>query len=162
MYFWKTESLAAELRNGTLSQKDRFKYLLAFMTITAIFTELSYYISEAPSTVAISESTLVIFITIFGTVWCYIANKSGDDREFIERFVCLSIPVLIHLTVIFLFLYSFYMIIGFYLFENAFDKFTETTNWVDVGFTILFGLYFYWKLSKVIKSVANRPVELTA
>ncbi len=125
------------------------------MTITAIFAELSYYISEAPSTVAISESTLVVFITIFGTIWCYITNKSGDDREFIERFICLSIPVLIHLIVIFLILYSFYMIVGFYLFEDAFDKFTETTNWVDAGFTILFGFYFYWMLSRAIKGVAS-------
>ncbi len=131
------------------------------MTITVLFAELSYYISEAPSTVAISESTLVVFITIFGTIWCYITNKSGDDRKFIERFICLSIPVLIHLIVIFFILYSFYMIVGFYLFEDAFDEFTETTNWVDVGFTILFGFYFYWMLSRAIKGVANKPVELT-
>ena len=155
MYFWKTESLAAELRNGTLSQKDRFRYLLTFLIITALFADVSYYISEAPSTVAISESTLVVLITIFGTIWCYRTNKSGDDLEFIERFICLSLPVLVRLIVIFLIFYSFYMIVGFYLFEDAFDKFTETTNWVDVGFTILFGLYFYWKLSRAIKGVAN-------
>ena len=132
------------------------------MAITAIFAELRYFFSEAPSPVTISESTLVVILDIFGTIWCYLTNKSGDDRKFIERFICLFIPVLIHLVVIVLIIYSFYMIVGFFLFEDAFDKFTETRNWVDVGFTILFGLYFYWKLSKAIKRVANKPVELAA
>ncbi|MDY7037927.1 MAG: hypothetical protein SV375_17415 [Thermodesulfobacteriota bacterium] len=134
MYIWKIDSLVADLRNGTLSQADRFKYLLAFMIITAFFMELSYFISELPSVVALSESAIVVFITIVGTIWCYQTNKSGDNQEFVDRFICLTLPTLIRLLVIFLIIYSLYIFLGFVMFGNEFDKFTETQGGSDLKY----------------------------
>jgi len=161
MYLWKIDNLIAELRNGTLSQAARFKYLLAFMLITVIILEISIFVSEVPSVASLSESIIVILITVLGTIWCYQTNKSGDNQEFIDRFICLTLPILVRIFVIFLLIFSLYMTIGFLLFGDSFDKFTEKTNWIDVGFTICFEFYYYWKLSNAISLVANKRLEQT-
>ena len=159
MYIWKTDSLVADLRDGTLSQADRFKYLLVLMLITVVIVELSLFVSEVPSAATLSESTLVILMTVAGTIWCYRVNKDGDNQEFVDRFICLSLPILVRLFLLFLLIYSLYMTLGFALFGDEFEKITENTNWIDVGFTLFFELYFYWRLSKAIGAAASQPVQ---
>ncbi len=48
MYLWNSKSLIQELRKGTLSQYERFKYLLFQVTITVIIIELATYYVETP------------------------------------------------------------------------------------------------------------------
>ena len=162
MYFWKTEDLIDELRKGSLSQADRFKYLFVFIVITVFLTELMLYVSEVPSVIAITESIMVLTITIFGMIWCYQTNKLGDNAEFLDRFICLSLPITVRLFVFFGLIYTFYIIIGTSVFGEDFEKFTEQSNWIDVIFTIVFSAYFYWRLSIAINEVANKRLRSDA
>jgi hypothetical protein len=75
MYFWKIKNLESDLSTGSLSQSDKYKYLLSFMIITAIFGVLSLYISYFPTFTRLSESSAVILFTILGTMYCYKVNR---------------------------------------------------------------------------------------
>ena len=154
MYFWNTNDLESDLSNRKLSQSDKYKYLLAFMIITAVLMELSSYIPELPSFIRLIESSVVILTTIFGTMFCYKVNRQGDNADFIERYICLSLPIFFRLIGLIIIIFSLYMVCGLILLGDSFDKFTESTNWIDVILTIGFELLYYWKLSVSIRKVA--------
>ncbi len=155
MYFWQTKQLEADFINGSLSQNERYRYLLTFMIITASCMELSSYISELPSFIRIIETSSVILATIFGTMFCYNTNKEGDNVDFIDRYICLFLPLFIRLMVLLIILMTIYFTIGSVLYGDVFDEYLDSTNWVDVGFIIAFELLFYWKLSTSIRNVAT-------
>jgi len=155
MYFWKIDSLAQDLKNGSLPQSERFKYLLATLIIYAVVIELSVLFDEPTTIWHIVQSTFIVAITIAGTIYCYFVNRRGDNQEFIDRFVCLGWVVSVRITLLFLAIYSLYLFAGYTLGGEAFEKFAETTNFVDVGFTLLMCGLCYWLIGRHIEKVAR-------
>jgi len=47
-------------------------------------------------------SVLMIVITFIGTLWCYWVNRAGDNREFIDRYICYGFPLSIRFLALFL------------------------------------------------------------
>lgn len=154
MYFWKVDSLAQDLKNGSLPQSERFKYLLATVIIYAAVIELTFLFAEPITTLQIVQSALVIAITIGGTIYCYLMNTRGDNQEFIDRFICIGWVVAVRVTVLFIAVYSLYLFTGYAVGGEAFERFSESTNFVDVGFTLLMCGLCYWLIGKYIKKVA--------
>lgn len=155
MYFWKINKLVKELSENSISQNEKYKYLLTFMIITAFIIEVSEYVSENPSFIPITCSILVLLATVVGTIYCYRLNRQGDNLDFVDRYICLYIPIFIKVTVFFIIMFSSYMILGFIFFGDVFDRFTDSTNWIDVIFIVGFECLFYWILSGSIKKVSN-------
>ena len=100
MYVWNTKALAKGLRDGEISQADRFIYLVVCMLIFSIFFEVARYTNELPTVFSICESIVVILIAVVGMLWSYEKNKAGDNRELIDRFGCLSVPLFIKIVVL--------------------------------------------------------------
>jgi len=159
MYFWKIDKLESDLIKGAMSNADKFQYLLASTILIALGFEVSSFISESATITRVTESIIVVVATIVGTIWCYNRNGKGDNAEFIDRFICLSFPVGIRLIVYFSTAYTAYMIIGYSLLRDAFAKYSESTTFIDVIFTIGFELFFYWKLSSSIYKVSTSQKE---
>jgi hypothetical protein len=155
MYLWKTNKLVKELSEKSITQAEKYKYLLAFMIITAFIIELSSYVPENPSIIPITGSILVFLTTVVGTIYCYRVNQQGDNLDFVDRYISLYIPIFINVTVYFMSMFSLYILIGFIFFSDAFDRFTDSTNWIDVVFIVGFECLFYWILSSSIKKVSN-------
>lgn len=154
MYFWRTKSLESDLINNAISHGERYKYLLAFLIINAVCIELAMYDAEPVSFVGLVESAGVILITILGTMYCFKANREGDDAGFIDRFICLHLSVFIRLLVLFVVSYVLYMILGYAVMGDAFDTYMESANWVEVIFVLCFELLFFRWLSSSIRRVA--------
>jgi hypothetical protein len=155
MHIWKTSSLQSELKNGTLSQADRFKYFFVFVVLTTIVMEIAGYIPSVSSFEKSTGSVLYIIVTIVGTIWCYKVNKAGDNSEFIDRYICLSLPVGVRLTVLFGAVALTYPTAGLIMFGDTFHEFIKSYNWIDVFITTILGVMFYWKLSEAINDVAT-------
>jgi len=49
MYFWQIDSLTHELKDGSLPQSERIKYLLATLIVYAVGFELSFLFVEPVS-----------------------------------------------------------------------------------------------------------------
>ena len=158
MHIWEIKRLESEIRRGSLPQSEKYKYLLAFMIINAICMEGSSYISELFSFPRLFESTFVILATIFGTVYCYKVNREGDDSDFIDRYICLYLPIFIRLVVLFFIVFSIFLLLSYFAFGDSSDIYTDQTTWVDTVFTTGFELMIYWKLSASIRKVAMPTV----
>ena len=125
MYLWKTKELVLKMKNDELSQTEKFKYFLVFIILTTIFARLSSYTSISPTFQAVIVSILTAVIVIAGTILCYRTNRKGDDREFIDRIICISLPIYIKLFVVYiviLFLYNIlYIVLSMIIIGDAFD-----------------------------------------
>jgi len=154
MYLWKTTDLVKDFKEGTLSEAERFKYFLLFVVFNSVILEIAWYISEPPSLMSILSSSLTIFIPLVGIIYCYKVNKQIDNRDFIIRAMCLGVPIGIRLIVVFIVIYSLFLITGSLLMGDEFDYYLDQTTWIDVLFTGAVEVAFYWRLSRNIRLIS--------
>jgi hypothetical protein len=96
MNFINDKELALRFKNDAVPSRERFiyaaLYLLPFYFITS-----SFFLYIRDDDVAIGWPTIVDFgivtINIIGMFICYRTNKHGDDSEFIERYISISVPI---------------------------------------------------------------------
>lgn len=146
MYLWNTKALATKLRDGTLTERERLKYYLLFMMQVAVVAELPYYSPEPVTPTLIAVSALSIVGQAIGIYVTYRANRSGDDRDFIARSVCLFFPVGLRVLAASMVIYMAYRLAGSMIGGEAFDRFATHTTWVDVGFYGVVEVVLYWRL----------------
>ncbi|MDR3565332.1 MAG: hypothetical protein P4N41_15310 [Negativicutes bacterium] len=96
MYFWKVDSLREDLRTDSVCQLDKLKYLLAYLLLTVVVAPAL----RPPTALAIYPLSQLLVI-LGGTVWCYVSNSRGDGKDFFERYICLQVPLLIRLTLLY-------------------------------------------------------------
>jgi hypothetical protein len=154
MYLWKTKALVSAFREGTLSEAERFKYLLVFVLINAVAIEVLWYVSEPPSLINILSSSLTMVIPLLGTIYCYKVNRQRDNREFIDRYICLGIPIGIRIVVLFLVMLGLILLAGIVLLGDRFDYYLDQTTWLDLVFVACVEVAFYWRLSGNIRLIS--------
>jgi hypothetical protein len=155
MYIWNTKSLAQKLKDGSLTQSGRVKYLLATVVLYVIVLEGSFLIGESLTFAFILRAVLLIAITIVGTLYSYRVNRDGDNREFLDRYICIGWVVSIKTTVLASAVYFSYLLVGFAIGGEAFGLFVDSTSFVDVGFASIVCALCYWRLAENIRRVAN-------
>jgi hypothetical protein len=88
---------------------------------------------------------------MIGIIICYNTNKAGDNKEFIERYVCIGIPVLIRTLV--------YIMLALCLFaaliKGSILKEMVNENNLGIIFTAIIFFCFYWRLNLSIRIAAN-------
>ena len=146
MHLWNTKTLATELRDGTLTERERMKYYLLFMTLIAVAMEFPFYCPEPVTPALIATSVISIIGTAAGIYVTYRANRSGDDRDFIARSVCLFFPVGVRVVAASMCVYVAYVIAGLIIGGDAFEQFTAHITWVDVVFYGVAEIVLYWRL----------------
>lgn len=128
------------------------KYLLVFVLLYTIASSLSSYLAEEISVFTIADNLVYWLITAWGVVICYKANAKGDNEEFIDRFICTSLPITIRYIVILIGVYIVYMTAGYITFGDAFDRFTEKWNIVDSIITNSSLIFIYlWQRRYMLK-----------
>jgi len=165
MYLWNTKALAKELKEGTLSESQKFKY---YITVTLLF----YLFTMLPGS---KESSIILYsflgmlvsllIIFFGIYKCYQVNKSGDNVNFIERFICLSLPVGIRVCAfsILLLVISIFLtfLLGFFGILSS-----ESTNLISIlplvilALVIVIYLSFYWRIYVHIKWISHNNTDM--
>jgi|GEM_PF-1465662 hypothetical protein len=134
MYIWNYHALAQRFKTHTLTTREKLKYLLAIMIyvptglmgsnwvpgiyrlIYAISNKfLATKSSHVPPLKVFNDfnsvtDIVVVGIVGLGVILCYWTNRRGDGRNFIERFMCLSIPISIRISVYVLVI--FFVILG--------------------------------------------------
>jgi nitric oxide reductase large subunit len=162
MNFFKDKELAQRFANNNVSSKERFKYFIAFMFITCILVSASYTNTmwQNPdgshinlTDVDIFSDIFVLLSTLIGSYILYIINRSGDDKEFIERYVCLGFPVMCKgfvLIIVVSFLYPIILALtsGTKDFIKTFDSGMPYFMCITL---MIFTLYFYYRLYICVK-----------
>ena len=149
MYWWNIKALANELKAKKVPQLEKFKYFFAVSILTSVFFELAILVPvlEETAMLDVIGSLIYLLIVALGIIVCYKANKKGDNKEFIDRFICLSWPIGVRLAIIFIVVLILYFILGYNLFGDAFDSFMQKTTIIGVLFEVGFTTTFYlWGL----------------
>lgn len=158
MYLWNTDALAKELKEGMLSEREKFKYFITYTLLYEIVILITSFSVRAFSSVEIFLALLSLFIIFFGTYQCYQVNKTGDGINFIERFICLGLPITIKIFVLYLLGTIIFLIIMIVLGGKSSDLGNYESFWglffLVTGYLI--SILFYWRVYVHIKWISHK------
>lgn len=89
MYFWNINALIEDLRLNKVTERDKMLNFLVTITILVL----------------IASSALDIILFVVGIILCFRTNSNGDNKNFIDRVICLSVPIFSRLFPVALILY---------------------------------------------------------
>jgi hypothetical protein len=98
MVLWRAKTLALDLRDGRVAERDKLGYLLVALVIQAIIGRASL-LGALRSLGAALGILVVLAISVVGTIAAFRANRRGDGRQFLERYLCLAVPLGIQMYV---------------------------------------------------------------
>ncbi len=154
MYLWKTDNLVNDFSNENVTQYEQFKYMLLYSAITALAVD-SYVVSDTIyNTNDFINTISLLLITIWGVRICYESNQQNDDKDFVARFICIGLPVVVRISAIFIPVYLIVVVIGYsFNFGISYDSSGNeiyVTTVIDVIFTIIYTVSYYQYLSNKI------------
>lgn len=146
MYFWNTNLLVDNLKKGLIESKDIKNYYVA----GALLYYASYYIAllsppKEFSYLALEASSMSI-ITIFGINAVFNANGGSSGKNFLDKVVSISCPLLVKILVFSMVLGSTIGILRFYgicCFE---------TKWFSSVLGVFIQAAFFWRLVVHVKN----------
>ncbi|MFC6486880.1 hypothetical protein [Nitratireductor sp. GCM10026969] len=153
MNFVRDRELAQRFRNGAVSSRERLLYYLIFTTVTIALFSSSFTAGAEEEGASRWDLVLDIFyivVQLAGVLVCYSTNRRGDDREFIERMVCIGFPVGIQTFLICL------LLIGYYVVASFFFPGTDLSGYPYIlPVVTLPVIYYYWRLNASIRVAAG-------
>lgn len=95
MYIWSFKKLTNDFIDNKVSEKEKFKY---FFTLTVlellVMGSLGFSHQEINFVNTLGFLIMsVVYLVAFAII--YRKNKIGDNKNFIERYICLSLPTLV-------------------------------------------------------------------
>lgn len=157
MILWHARKLAHAFREGELSERQQFSYLLFYILITYVISDT--YLMEMLQVGPANEMDLLI--TIFslaivtvGTWICFkTSQRNPTQNGFISRYICLGIPVLIRVLVYIILAVTLVGICSVLFstipaIESYFE--TESTTMVDVVLSAGAEIFYFYYLNLMI------------
>lgn len=90
MYLWNITKLKQQLSDGGIEQKDSMKYLITLSVVGMI------PIPKIPFVTGISiHHFFGAVVLILGTLYCYNKNRGSEGRDFLSRYLSLTLIVLV-------------------------------------------------------------------
>jgi len=159
MYLWKVDSLVADFKSDSVSQKEELKYMI-LSTIMMLFISDPLFHIDSPYTIydAVS-SILLLAISVCGTYCCYKINAAGDNKDLIARLMCIGLPAVIRVLVIALPILILLGIIvgilsaGSWMEEPRAEAHAAPA--LELAWTVLVGGTYYFYLARKIKAVSS-------
>jgi hypothetical protein len=155
MNFVNDRELALRFKNDAVPSRERLIYFLLFLVpATALSTTyvINFLYDPSANIWDYAIDTSYVLITVVGTILCYITNKNGDDREFIERYMSIGFPTIVKTTLIFILILL--INIAIYYFMLGYDQSDEST-YVALIYTLAFFAAYFWRLNYCIKLASH-------
>ncbi|MEE1672436.1 hypothetical protein SNR37_001757 [Agarivorans aestuarii] len=125
VYFIDAQTLASEISSDRLTEYQAVKHLLLFMLLAGLSFKVPMDFPLEPSSYDMAQVTysIVIFIlgavvTVLGVGHSYRVNSRGDSKDFVLRFMVLSLPVTIRTILISVAIGGMILLIGTLLYEQ--------------------------------------------
>lgn len=158
MYFWNTKKLINDLKNDRLSERDYKNYYLVssvFMFIIMFAMRFNPVIDVVPNLI---DAVLSILLLIVGVNLCFDANGRNQGKQFLNRLICIFLPIGVRFIFAYLLLLLFIVI--FFILTAKFIEPTQIPaliapykNWVGIFISILFQVIMYWRFCVALKAI---------
>jgi hypothetical protein len=159
--FINDRELARRFKSQAVSSRERLVYfcILMLVSVSASTPSLWAFFLTDDSGALIDLNrwdAYLDFSTValapLGVIYCYLQNWHGDDREFIERWVCIGFPVGIQMLLL-LFIAIVVTLVPADLIFGM--EISDATNVWGVGVTLAAEFYFFARLGSSIRIAAN-------
>ena len=107
MFVWNVDGMARALKANDISERQKSHYLVALMVL--IIFLITFYRILPPTCPTYERSFIDIlggliygFIAINGVLRVFYMNLAGDNKEFLDRFICLALPISVRIMAYFL------------------------------------------------------------
>jgi hypothetical protein len=158
MYWWSVSKLALDFREGRVEEKDRFKYYLAMMVAWALSAQPFLHYGSVFKIADVVWAAITIVTTISGIILCYTANRSGDNKDFVGRMVCLGWPITVKVLVLAI-VTSLVAFFGTDVVGKAMGSTSDQIDTAHVVFIVVWPvvltILYYWLLYKYVSQVAQ-------
>ena len=175
MYFFSDRKLARDLHKGIVTEKEQLVYLLIATFICAIFltTTMSYGPDSQPlSLYSYLADIIYLTVTLAAIIQAFKKNQSGDGKDFIVRYICLSAPITIKVTIFAFILGMLAFFIDFTLYaiqnpevaealqnesnitSNIFSQAPLGPGYLSV--ISIIALYYYWRYISAFKIASGQ------
>ena len=149
MYFWKINELKKDLVDGTVSEHETFKYLMANTILYSVAT-IQYGSANDWDSIG---GVITCAITILGLLFIYKCNNGANGKNILERYNALGWVVFIRLLVLF---FIPVIIISFTLQEIYFGGVPDETSLIDMLSIPVLEAGYVLMLAKHINDVAKK------
>jgi len=162
MFLFATSGLVSKMARNEFSQKETLKFLVTYVLFFVgsgflgewallEIPQLMADISPAPMEVISFKYIAVGLAALCSIFLCYKKNSRMDNRQFLERYMCLAVPVAVQVGLIWgavtLAKYGFDILILDGSIDSAGSP--EFDFWADVLAT----LAFHWRMVDVFKKM---------
>jgi hypothetical protein len=154
MHWWSPGAIAAALRSDTLSERDKYRFTLAAVLLRGLIGS-SAVIAAHANVGSLLSAILALLISGVGLHACYARNRAGDNRAFVERYMCLTAPLIAQLYLAYVVLY--YVTLALVAIGSGSTMQSAATLIVPyfwVGSVALVAVYF-WQLRRFIGQAAG-------
>ena len=151
MIWFDIKKLEQRLTSGALTNQEAFCYLLANLILYSITPYLSNH--DHSSWWLSAEAGLAVCITIIGTKQVFDINTSGDDKDFLQRFLSVSFVITIRLLV-FVCILSIPLAIIQLIAQDLLEVDILASKEFDIAITVGAEIIFYFMLIASFKRIA--------
>lgn len=150
MNFVNDRRLAARFAAGTVPGKERAIYLAASVALNYVFFA---YCAATPGLLpSIDKYYIAGEVSVFTAVMvtlalAYRVNEMGDDRDFVERYVCLSLPISLQFTVLDYVLRA----VEYQILMTHTELAMPAWHAIDIGMTALLYGYALWRTATAFR-----------
>ena len=159
MYLWNIDKLVEDFKTDKVSQKEEFKYMLLFTVLTIVALDPLLYVGSSYNIYDFVSTILMLAVSVWGVYYCYKINSAGDNKDFIVRGMCISLPVMIRVLVVFIPIIILVGTLKGFLSEEltADESNTEVyeTTIYNVETMVIFMVSYYVYLAKKIRAVSS-------
>ena len=148
MILWNTKELSNQLRSGAVTEKEKMKY---FLITTLMTTFVVAGMTKEPDLLLplhYGFMGLNLLITATGVWWAFHVNSMGDGKHFLDRIVCISLPIVLRVIAL-----SLAVTIPCAILLDGNGKLKEQLFWHLVESVST--LAFYWRLAVWMKRTAS-------
>jgi hypothetical protein len=161
MIWFDVKQLEKNLKADIVSEKETFRYLFVLMLISTI----SSYVNnpEPPSSQLTSwiELILEVILTVLTLKITYDINTKGDNRDYVKRFMALTMVIMIRL-IVFAVPVALVGLTLIKILENTkLVTVSSLDNLFDLAITFCLGVAYYFMLTQSFKRI-NSTINLSA
>jgi hypothetical protein len=153
MIWFDIKELELGLKNGDLSDKDIFNYLLANLIMYSIVPYLSSNDYTTKWLIAI-EIVIAIVITVVGTKKTFDINAAGDSKDYFKRFLSLSFVTGIRILV-FVCIAAIPVGVIVYLVDQSISANENIKDFFNLALTAVAGILYYFMLTSSFRRVSQ-------
>ncbi len=160
IYFVDIKGLCNRIRLEGLTDKTAVKHFVVFSMV--FYSGFSIPLSIYPGNEGHNEDFVYFLefcvhavIHLYGIWYTFKANLEGDGKDFLNRLFCLALPISIWLSLLFLALSFMFMGLFYSLFHNNIKLPSALTTVVNLGFTSIYPVAFYYTAAKYLKLCSN-------